>query len=84
MPLHLASKYGYLVTAQLLLDHGADPNAPDNDKMTPLHLASQYRRLNIVQLLLHRGANHDARERNAQTAFHLVFTEPPGYVLCRF
>jgi ankyrin repeat protein len=84
MPLHLASKYGYLVTAQLLLNHGADVNALDNNKMTPLHVASKYKHLNIVQLLLHDGANHDAQEKNAQTALHLVFTEQPEYVLCCF
>jgi ankyrin repeat protein len=78
-----SSEFGHLDAAQLLLDHGADANALDNNNMTPLHLASQCGHLKIVQLLLRRGANHDAREKNARTALHLVFVGSLGYVLCR-
>jgi ankyrin repeat protein len=77
--LHFASKFGYLDSARLLLDHGADPNALDNDHVTPLHLALKRGHLEIVQLL--RGANHDSRDKEARTALHQVLN-PDWYALC--
>jgi hypothetical protein len=78
-PLHFASQSGYLDSARLLLDHGADANAVDSNHVTPIHLASQHGHLEIVKLLLLRGANHDSRDKDAQTALHLA---SEWYALC--
>ena len=40
-PLHYAAKQGHLSCIRLLLCHGADPNAKDEDGYTPLHYLSQ-------------------------------------------
>ena len=61
-----------LCIAQLLLDHGVDVNALDNDCATPLHFASSYGRLDIARLLLDRGAKADVENVHGQSPLHLV------------
>jgi ankyrin repeat protein len=36
MALHYAAKAGFMKTIKVLLDHGADPTAPDDNGFTPL------------------------------------------------
>ena len=59
--LHMASKEGLDTHCQVLLEHGADPNAYGNQKYskTPLHRA---RTQKVVDVLLEYGANPFARE----------------------
>ena len=45
---HLASQNGYLVVAELLIQHGADVNIRNKNQITPLHLASCLGQLEIV------------------------------------
>ena len=55
-PLHLAVRHPAIV--QLLLQHGADPNARDTgDNATPLHFAAANKVLDTVRLLLDAGAD---------------------------
>ena len=56
-PLHVASRCGYASIAQLLLDHGADAIAQDDNKRTPLLLASQGGHVEVARVLLERGAD---------------------------
>ena len=58
--------------AQLLLEHGADVNAPDNDNTTPLHVASYHRRVDLVTLLLDHGAAPNFPGNLGRTPLHLV------------
>ncbi|KAH9177266.1 ankyrin repeat-containing domain protein [Lactarius sanguifluus] len=60
-PLHLLSPGKYypqehgVDIARLLLERGADANAPDKDQFTPFYFASYFRRFDIAQLLLEYG-----------------------------
>src|SRR6266850_378053 len=54
----------------LHLEHGADPDAKDNDHSTPLHVASYYGSVKAAQLLLGYGANIHLQNKSGQTPLH--------------
>lgn len=54
--LHLASLYGHVGCARILLDAGAQPDLKDEDGAIPLHDAAAGGYTELVQLLLDRGA----------------------------
>lgn len=59
--LHHVAADGDLAQARLLLDHGADIDAIDEEyRSTPLGMAARWGRLEMVTFLLDRGANADA------------------------
>ena len=67
---------------QLLLDHGADPNARDNNGSTPLHRLSWWKSLDsrygkgtveTTRLLLKYGAIIDAKDNEGRTPLQLAF-----------
>ncbi len=82
--LHGACYWGSLETARLLLDHGADVNAPTSDPFLQIHPLgcavatadvpnpSQHESvvLGLVDLLLDRGADVNSRRRDGMTALH--------------
>jgi catechol 2,3-dioxygenase-like lactoylglutathione lyase family enzyme len=76
--LHEAAKNGYVDTARVLLEYGADPNARDaGDNTYPLHWAAAHRQLEIVRMLLDAGGDvhgfGDVHELDAigwATVFH--------------
>ena len=51
-PLHLATHQGFVESASLLLEHGADPNAKNGRGEMPLHLACQVKSPPLISLLL--------------------------------
>ena len=58
--LHYMASEGELAKARLLLDHGADINAVDEEyRSTPLGLAARRGQRALVELLLERGADPD-------------------------
>ena len=71
-PLHLASFFGNLACAGILVDHGADVNARSRGAMQnmPLHAAASSRARAIVELLADRGADVNARQHGGWTALH--------------
>jgi len=85
-PLHVAARphvyRNQIDIMQALLDHGADPNARDNDNSTPLHYSSwcqketQYKpQMGTVEgtrLLLKHGAIIDAKDNQGRTALQLA------------
>lgn len=51
--------------AELLIDRGAEVNAPDDTHHTPLHLASMAANMQIAKLLIDAGADVNARTRRS-------------------
>ena len=81
-PLHLSSDDSNPVgpnvalsrskVARLLLEHGADVNARENDHSTPLHVAARNGRVEVVRVLLEHGANVAAEGEDGKTAFQFA------------
>ena len=61
-PLHVTSRHGHVDVTQLLLKHGADTEARDDDKCTPLLLASRREYVGVARVLLEYGADREARD----------------------
>jgi ankyrin repeat protein len=62
----------HAVFARLLIQHGADVNAPDVDKSTPLHLASKGGHVEFAQVLIEYGADVNAEGNYKWTPLHLA------------
>ena len=61
--------------ARLLLEHGAEVNAPSHDRhghSTPLHVAARYGRVGVARVLLEHGANVAAENNQGETASQLA------------
>ncbi|NXC26554.1 ANKK1 protein, partial [Campylorhamphus procurvoides] len=56
----------------ILIEHGADPNMPDEDGWTPLHFAAQNGDDRTVRLLLDHQARVNAQEHDGWTPLHLA------------
>ena len=69
--LHRAAEYTTNPTiVRLLLQAGADPNAPDDSGLTPLHWGSENSNPMVVTHLLDAGADLNARDNKGYTALH--------------
>jgi|HubBroStandDraft_3_1064219.scaffolds.fasta_scaffold21479_3 ankyrin repeat protein len=70
--LHLACYFGRADAARLLLERGADPNAPAENpsRVRPLQSAASARSPAIVRLLLAHGAEVDSTQEKGFTALH--------------
>lgn len=65
-PLHVAIRNDWdLATIQLLLDHGADPNARRADGRTPYAMAVMFGRDRIADILANRGARTEISDLDA-------------------
>jgi ankyrin repeat protein len=69
-PLMSAARDGTAAMVALLLSHGADVHAVDEEKKTALHLAAQNRMHGpaIIPLLVEMGADINARDADGDTA----------------
>lgn len=73
LPLHHAAYHGQYTIAELLLDHGAQPDArtrfrtPFHARSTALHLAARGGYTDVVELLLDRGAEVDLIDALSRT-----------------
>lgn len=72
-PLHLAVQKNDLLSAQLLLEAKADPNAQATKKgMSPLHIAGRDGHEELAELLIHAKANPEILNNEGQTAAQMA------------
>ena len=65
--LHVVARQGRFILTKVLLEHGAEPNAQNNQGNTPLHESMTRDKLKISYLLLDHGANLRIRAHNGKT-----------------
>jgi ankyrin repeat protein len=70
-----ASKHGFPVHVQRIINQGANVEAKDNDGNEALHYASMRGHHNVVQLLLGRQTNVNTRNNIKNTPLHLAADE---------
>ncbi len=78
--LFVAAQNGYLKTVKLLLDHGADPNIPDEKGCVPLHVALfAGKKQEVTKLLLLKGANRITEDNmgNSYTSLSKALRDLP-------
>ena len=69
-PLQWAALEGRTNVVELLLTHGSEVGAGNNDGMTPLHWAASEGHKDVVRLLLAHEAKVNARDRFGMTPLH--------------
>ncbi len=74
-PLHAAAAGRRRRVVEILLEAGADPNAPDSGGFTGLHLAAQNGDLDMAQALLRFGAQVGVRSEDGRTPLALASQE---------
>jgi ankyrin repeat protein len=68
--LHRAAIRGETSSLEMMINLGADVNAPDQQGRTPLHDACLKGHVDTARLLLDRGAKIAARDENGATPLH--------------
>ncbi len=69
-PLHWAAMWGHVDAVKLLLEKGAEIDAPDSSGLTPLHWAAWQGRLEVVKYLISKGADKDATSRYGESVLN--------------
>ncbi len=67
-PLNSAAAGGHGDVSRLLVERGADVNAPQAQRFTPLHAAAQNGDADLVAVLIAAGADKEARLEDGRTA----------------
>jgi ankyrin repeat protein len=68
--------------AQLLLDHGVNPNIQFNDLWSPLHLATANGHLKVVEFLIQRGASIDVFNDKQETPLFQAVRDGKVAIAC--
>ena len=71
-PLHVAAAHGFVPLVELLLEHGADPEAKDASGFTPLHEAAEGGRTFAIRALLLAGAQVNTTNTVRRSALWLA------------
>ncbi len=69
-PLHWAAMWGQLDTVKLLLEKGAEIDAPTSSKMTPLHWAAWQGGLEVVKYLVSKRADKNATSVHGESVLN--------------
>ena len=77
-PLHYAAHSGSQLAVDLLLNHGAEANALDNNLDTPLHFAARKAAHDVAESLLSRGSDPNLTNMANKTALHYAIDPLPG------
>jgi len=75
-PLHNAARGSWCYCpemVELLLAHGANPNALDDENNTPLHVAAKGDRVEVADMLIRKGVNVNALNKENKAALDLAF-----------
>lgn len=80
-PLHAAAAANSLELCTLLLDHGADVNARQQDDFTPLHAAAQNGNVELVRLFLRLGAEVNVRTISGLSPLQLAMASKNKQVI---
>lgn len=71
-PLIRAVTFGKIDMVKFLLDHNADVNIRDSQKMTPLHYAAARKDDSILELLLQSKASTIFKDVDGETVLHVA------------
>ena len=74
--LFLAAQQRQNTIAKFLLEHGADPDAHYNSRVTVLHLAAQQGDVDLARLLLEHGGHPNFVEHNRSTPLDYAVLQP--------
>ena len=66
----LASRFGEVEVARLLIQRGADVSTADENGNTPLHIASEYGNQEVARLLIEQGADISAATKDGAAPLH--------------
>jgi hypothetical protein len=77
---HIAAAAGNLAMLEMLLGHGADPNAEDHLRETPLHYAAMTGKAGSIRLLLKHGAEPQVESAFAETPLCVAEQNPAAFL----
>lgn len=78
------NSYGYNAFAQILLDHGANPNYPDEQGYTALSHAALFANISLIEMLLEAGADKDFVLSDGRTIREEVYSQSSPEVKALF
>ena len=79
--LHIAALMDAADTTSILLAHGAEVNAKDeNGQKTPLHIAADAESNAVLQILLTHGAEVNAKDETGETPLHIAASDKSGVI----